>query len=128
MAGIDRIHGGVTAETLHGGLQTKYYLVAGTNVGTADSVNGTTGAITDGTWAKSIRAVQTVATTVFIGPRADNGFLIGVDGASAQPTGPAYDTDGSPTVEERLQALIRSATGVSGATVTEKTLTFADFA
>jgi hypothetical protein len=128
MAGIDRVHGGVVAPvTLHGGYQTTYVLVAGTNVGTADTV-GAGGAITDGNFAKAIRAIQTVATTVFVGPRADNGFLVGLDGATAQPTGPAYDTDSTPTVEERLQAVVRAATGVSGATVTVKTLTLEDFA
>ena len=127
MAGIDRIHGGVNAETLHGGYQQTFLLIAGTNVGTADSVSGT-GAITDGNFAKAIRAIQTIATTVFIGPRANNGFCVAVDGATAQPTGPAYDTDASPTAAERIQAVVRSATGVSGATVTEKTLTLTDFA
>lgn len=124
---IPRVHGGVIAETLHGGLQQKFYLVAGTNVGTADTGGGNV-AIVEGNWAKAIRAIQTVATTVFIGPRENNGFLVALDGATAQPTGPAYDTDSTPTVEERLQALVRTATGVSGATVTEKTLTLADFA
>jgi hypothetical protein len=128
MAGIDRIHGGVAADTLHGGYQQSFLLIAGTNVGTDDSVNGTTGAITDGNFAKAIRAIQTIATTVFIGPRANNGFCVAVDGATAQPTGPAYDADGTPTAAERIQAVVRAATGVSGATVTEKTLTLTDFA
>jgi hypothetical protein len=128
MAGISRIHGGVVAETLHGGYQTTYFLVAGTAVGTADTVNGTTGAITEGTFQKAIRAIQLNASTVFIGPRADNGFIVGLDTGSAAPTGPAYDTDSSPTIEERLQVAVRAATGVSGATVAIKTLTLADFA
>lgn len=127
MAGISRVHGGVVSETLHGGYQTKYYLVAGTNVGTADT-GGDGVAIVEGNFQKAIRAIQLNATTVFVGPRANNGFLVGIDAGSAAPTGPAYDTDSSPTIEERLQAVIRTATGVSGATVTEKTLTLADFA
>jgi len=126
MAGISRVNGGVVAETLHGGLQTVYLLVSGTNVGTADS-GGAGSAITEGNWSKSIRAVQTIATTVFIGPRADNGFLVGVDGATAQPTGPAYDTDATPTVAERVAAVVTAATSVT-ATVTVKTLALADFA
>ena len=126
MAGISRVNGGVVAETLHGGLQTVYLLIGGTNVGTADT-GGAGTAITEGNWSKSIRAVQTIATTVFIGPRADNGFLVGVDGATAQPTGPAYDTDATPTVAERMAAVVTAATGVT-ATVTVKTLALADFA
>lgn len=126
MAGISRVNGGVVAETLHGGYQTTYLLITGTGVGTADS-GGSGSAITEGNWTKAVRAVQTVATTVFIGPRADNGFLVGVDGATAQPTGPAYDTDATPTVAERVAAVVTAATSVT-ATVTVKTLALADFA
>ena len=36
-----------------------------------------------------------------------------VDGATAQPTGPAYDTDSSPTFAERLAAVLDAATGVT---------------
>jgi hypothetical protein len=127
MAGISRIHGGVVAETLHGGYQTTYVVVAGSNVGTADTV-GAGGAITEGNFQKAIRAIQLNATTVFVGPRADGGFVVGLDTGSAAPTGPAYDTDSTPTIAERLQVAVRAATGVSGATVTVKTLAFADFA
>jgi hypothetical protein len=128
MAGISRIHGGVVAETLHGGYQTTYVLVAGTNVGTDDTQATPTSAITEGNFQKAIRAIQLNASTVFVGPRGNNGFVVGLDTGSAAPTGPAYDTDATPTIEERLQVAVRAATGVSGATVTVKTLALADFA
>jgi hypothetical protein len=126
MAGISRVNGGVRAETLHGGYQTTFLLITGTNVGTADT-GGSGSAITEGNWSKAIRAVQTVATTVFVGPRADGGFVVGLDGATAQPTGPAYDTDATPTVAERVKAVVDTATGVTS-TVVVKTLALADFA
>jgi hypothetical protein len=126
MAGINRVNGGVVAETLHGGYQTSYFLITGTNVGTADA-GGSGTAITEGNFSKAIRAIQTVATTVFIGPRADGGFLVGLDGATAQPTGPAFDTDATPTVAERLKDVVDTATGVT-TTVTLKTLALAQFA
>ena len=126
MAGISRVNGGVVAETLTGGYQTQYFLVTGTSVATADS-GGSGSAITEGTFTKAIRAIQTVATTVFIGPRADGGFVVGLDGATAQPTGPAYDTDSTPTVAERLKAVIDTATGVTS-TVAIKTFALAEFA
>jgi hypothetical protein len=126
-AGIGRIHGGVVAETLHGGYQTSFFLITGTNIGTADSVNGTTGVITDGNFSKAIRALQLNATTVFIGPRGNDGFVVGLDTGSAAPTGPAYDTDASPTLAERLKAELDAATSVT-TTVTAKTLAVADFA
>lgn len=113
MAGIGRIHGGVVAETLHGGYQQTFLKITGTGIGTADSVDGTTGVITEGNFQKAIRSLQTLATTVYIGPRADNGFIVAVDGATAQPTGPAYDTDASPTVAERVKAVLDAATGVT---------------
>jgi len=113
MPGINRIHGGVTAEFLLSAYQQTFIKITGTNIGTDDTVNGTTGAITDGNFAKSIRAIQTIATTSWIGPRHNDGFVIMVDGATAQPTGPAYDTDATPTFAERLKAVLDAATGVT---------------
>lgn len=112
MAGISRVNGGVVAETLHGGYQMTFLKITGTNIGTADT-GGSGSAITEGNWQKSIRALQTIATTVYLGPRADNGFIVAVDGATAQPTGPAYDTDATPTVAERVKAVLDAATGVT---------------
>lgn len=126
MAGIGRVHGSVVNPvTLHGGYQQVFLTIAAADVGLADTV--VNGAIVDGNFTKAIRAIQTVATTVFIGPRADTGFVVALDGATAQPTGPAYDTDASPTVAERVKAVVDAATGLN-VTVTEKTLAFAEFA
>jgi hypothetical protein len=109
MTGISRIHGGVTSETLHGGYQmTILKVAANSNQFTADSVDGTTGAITEGGFSRAIRAIQTIATTVYIGTRANGQFVVAVDGATAQPTGPAYDTDASPTVTERIKAVLEA--------------------
>ena len=112
MAGISRVNGGVVAGTLTGGYQMTFLKIAGTNIGTADS-GGSGSAITEGNFSKAIRALQTVATIVYIGPRADGGFVVGLDGATAQPTGPAYDTDSTPTVAERVKAVLDAATGVT---------------
>lgn len=125
MAGIGRVHGSVVNPvTLHGGYQQVFLLLKVADVGLADTV--VDGAIVEGNFSKAIRAIQTVATTVFIGPRADGGFVVAVDGATAQPTGPAYDTDANPTVAERVKAVVDAATGLN-VVVTEKTLTLADF-
>ena len=112
MAGISRVHGGVVAESLFSGYQQTFLKITGTNVGTADT-GGAGTAITEGNFQKAIRAIQTVATISYIGPRADSGFIVMVDGATAQPTGPAYDTDTSPTVAERVKAVVDAATGVT---------------
>lgn len=110
MAGITKVHGGVVAPvTLHGGYQMSFYKIADSASGfTADTL--VNGKITvEGGFAKAIRLIQTVASIVYIGTRADGQFVVAVDGATAQPTGPAYDTDTSPTFEERLEAVMEGS-------------------
>lgn len=119
MAGISRVHGApVERATLTGGLQMTFLLLAGTNIGTADTGGGTS-AIVEGNFTKAIRAVQTIATVVYVGDRNANKFVIAVDGATAQPTGPAYDTDSTPTVTERVKAVLEAAISGLTATVTD---------
>ena len=128
---IERVHGNPGAGTLHGGYQQVFFLITGTNIGTVDtgggSLNNLPNPIVEGNYTKALRAIQTIATTVFIGPAGANGFVVALDGATAQPTGPAYDTDATPTVAERLKAVLDTATGVT-TTVAVKTLALADFA
>ena len=95
-----------------GAYQQTFLKITGTNIGTADTGGGTT-AITEGNFSKAIRTIQTIATISWIGPRHNDGFVVLVDGATAQGTGPAYDTDASPTVAERLKAILDTATGVT---------------
>jgi hypothetical protein len=123
MGGIARVHGGVVSETLHGGYQMTFLKIADSSSGfTADAVDGTTGAITDGGFSVAIRAIQTVATIVYIGTRANAQFVVAVDGATAQPTGPAYDTDATPTLIERIEQVIE-ATPTFGNTITVTDIT-----
>ena len=113
MAGIDRVHGSVVAPaTLHGGYPMTFLKLVAANVGTADTGGGTT-AIVEGNFTKAIRAIQTVATVVYVGTRADGQFVVAVDGSTAQPTGPAYDTDATPTVTERVKAVVDAATSLN---------------
>lgn len=112
MAGINRVHGGVVEGFLLSGYSQTFLKITGTDVGTADT-GGAGSAITEGNFQKAIRAIQTIATTSFIGPRANNGFIVLVDAPTAQPTGPAFDTDASPTVAERIKAVVDAATGVT---------------
>jgi hypothetical protein len=114
MAGINRIHGGVTAETLHGGYQQTFLKITGGSTQfTADAVDGTTLAITEGGFSKAIKAIQTIATIVYIGTRADTGFIVAVDGATAQPDGPAFDSTalGSITLAARVDSVVTDAVG-----------------
>lgn len=120
MAGIDRTHGSVVnPATLHGGYPMLFLKVAAnSNQFTADSGGGTT-AITEGGYTKAVRAIQTVATVVYLGTRANGQFVVAVDGSTAQPTGPAYDTDATPTVTERVKAVVEAAINGLTATVTD---------
>lgn len=112
MAGINRVHGGVVEGFLLSGYSQTFLKITGTDVGTADT-GGAGSAITEGNFQKAIRAIQTIATTSFIGPRANNGFIVLVDAPTAQPTGLAFNTDESPTVAERIKAVVDAATGVT---------------
>ena len=117
MAGINRIHGHVVAPaTLHGGYTLAFFKVAGTNVGTADSPATDDGtAITLGNFSKAIRGIQTIATIVYIGARANNQFVVGIDEPSANRFVSANsDTD----IAAAIDAVVTAATSVS-TTVTD---------
>jgi hypothetical protein len=123
MAGISRVNGNAAAGAFFG-YTPAFYLVTGTNVGTASSVDGTTGAITDGNFEKSIRAIERISSIVFIGPRGNNGFVVGIDA----PTANAYVSANTDTdVAAAIDAVVTAATSVS-TTVAAKTLALADFA
>ena len=113
-----RTNGGPAAGAFYG-YQPTFYLVTGTNVGTADT-GGAGSAIVEGNWSKALRAIATVGSIVFVGPRADNGFCVAVDVATATDNGEA-------SVATRIDTVVSAATGVS-TTVAAKTLTLADFA
>jgi len=121
--GVTRTNGGPAAGSFYG-YQTTFFLVADTNVGTADT-GGAGSAIVEGNWSKSLRAIQTVGSIVFVGPRANNGFVVGIDAATAN----AYLTANNNTdVSAAIVAAVEAATGLSSVTATAKTLTLADFA
>jgi hypothetical protein len=114
-AGISRVHGTVSSEGFYG-LQPTILKIAGTNVGTADSVDGT-GAITEGNFTKSIRAIQRIASIVYIGTRANNQFVVIIDGATAN----AYVSANTDTdVAAAVDTVVTAATSVS-TTVTDIT-------
>lgn len=120
MAGIDRVHGEVVnPATLHGGYPMVFLkVVANANQFTADTGGGTS-AIVEGGYTKAIRAIQTIATIVYLGQRANGQFVVALDSSTAQPTGPAYDTDASPTLVERVEDVVEAAIAGLNATITD---------
>lgn len=113
MAGFQRVHGSPAAGGFYG-YQPAIFKVAGTNVGTADTLSG--GKITaEGNFGKALRAIQERASIVFVGARANNQFVVMVDAA----TGNAYDGSNDDTdLAAALESVVGTATGVS-TTVTD---------
>jgi hypothetical protein len=114
-----RVNGTTQAGSFYG-YQPTFLLITGTNVGTADTQPGGGVAITEGNFTKAIRAIQTVASIVVIGARENNGFLVGVDGATASD-------NGETNLATRIDTVVTAATGVA-TTVAVKTLAASEFA
>lgn len=85
--GITKVHGGVVAPaTLHGGYPMTFLKVADSSSGfTADTVDGNGNITAEGGFAVAVRAIQQMATIVFIGTRANGQFVVGIDSSSANP-------------------------------------------
>ena len=120
MATAAKVNGLTTAGSFFG-YTPKFLKISGTNVATADtaSVDGVA-AFTEGNLAKAVRALQTRASIVHIGERADDLVVIAVDAATNA------DTD------QVLENLIDAAVGGDGtgsvATVATITLASGDLA
>jgi len=105
MAGITRVHGTAAAGGFYG-YQPTILKIAGTGVGAAGI---------DGNFEKAVKAIQQRASIVLIGTRANNQFVVVLDGATAN----AYNGSNSDTdLAAAIDAVVTSATGVS-TTVTD---------
>jgi hypothetical protein len=125
MAGIDRVHGSPAAGGFYGYQPVFFSVTNGAaSVGTADTTSG--GKITaEGNFSKSLRGIQKMASIVFIGTRANAGYIVAVDQPSANPYLSANDdTD----LAAAMVAHIEAATGLSDVTVTELAMSFAELA
>ena len=123
--GTVRTNGAPAAGAFYG-YQPTFYLIANTaaNVGTADT-GGAGSAIVEGYFTKAIRAIGSVGSIVYIGTRANAGFVVAIDAATAN----AYVSANSDTnVAAALVAAIEAATGLADVTAVAKTMTFAEWA
>ena len=111
---------GITEAGSFFGYQPVFLLITGTNVGTADTQPGGGAAITEGNFTKAIRAIQTLGSIVIIGARANDGFVVALDGATASDNGEA-------NLATRVDTVVTAATGVT-TTVAVKTLTLTEWA
>jgi hypothetical protein len=97
--GITRVYGDAVTPnpvTLHGGYPLQFLKIVDSSSGfTADTTSG--GKITaEGGFTIAIRAIQNIATIVYIGTRADGQFVVGID-ASTINTYVSANTDSSVT-------------------------------
>jgi hypothetical protein len=97
--GITRVYGDAVTPnpvTLHGGYPLQFLKIVDSNSGfTADTTSN--GKITaEGGFTIAIRAIQNIATIVYIGTRANGQFVVGID-ASTINTYVSANTDTSVT-------------------------------
>lgn len=121
-AGIARVHGQPAAGAFYG-YTPVVVKIAATGKFTADTVNGTTGAITDGGYATAIKLVQTVGSIVWLGAQTANTFTAVVDFPSLNQGDGAGGNAGATTGFGALKAALAAALGgaVSDYTVTTAT-------
>ena len=118
MATLNRVHGHTSGGAFYGYSPLVVRITASggaANVFTADTVNGTTGAITDGGYTIARRVLQTVASIVWLGER-DSGndvFTAIVDLPTANQGdgtgGNAGDTTGFKALRDALALALGGA-------------------
>lgn len=125
MPTIQRVHGSAAAGGFYG-YTPQFFSVtnSATNVGTANTLSG--GKITaEGNFEKAVRGIQKCASIVFIGERANAGFIVAVD----QPTANAYlSANDDDDLAAALVSHIEDATGLTDVTVTLLDMSFAELA
>jgi hypothetical protein len=94
-AGIGRVHGADAAGAFYG-YSPLVVLVTASGKFTADSTNATTGIITEGGYTKARKALQTVASIVWLGGQTNNTFAAIIDAPSAN-TGDGTGGNGGAT-------------------------------
>jgi hypothetical protein len=114
--GITRIHGGVVAPaTLHGGYPMTFLKVADSGNGfTADTVDGGGNITAEGGFAVAIRAIQQIASIVYIGTRANGQFVVALDSSTIN----AYVSANSDTSVTAAVEFVIEATSTFGNTIT----------
>ena len=117
--GIDRKNGTSQAGSFFGYQPLFFKVTNGADtVGTGDT-GGAGSAIVEGNFTKAIRAIQERASIVILGARTDNGFVVAVDGATANPYLTAND---NTDLAAALVSVIEASTELTDVAVTQITL------
>lgn len=113
MATINKVHGQASAGAFYGYQPLVVKIADSGNSFTADSVNGTTGAITEGGYSKGVKAIQAVGSIILLGARTDASAICAiVDGATFNQ-GDGVAGSGVTTGFGALKAAIVAATGAT---------------
>lgn len=114
MAGIGRVHGRAATGVWYG-YTPVVVKIAATGKFTADSVNGTTGVITDGGYAKAVKAVQQFGSIIWLGAQTADTFCAIVDQPSFNQGDGMGGKDGAQSGAGALKdALALNCGGVAG--------------
>jgi hypothetical protein len=126
MAGIAQVNGQVAIGSFYGPEQLMIKIADSGNSFTANSGGGTT-AIVEGGFSKAIRAIETVASVLWVGTRTDATAVCVIVDANTVNRGDGVAGSGVTTGFGALKAAIVSATGATlgNLTVTSGT-TFAN--
>ena len=119
---LNRVHGQVSAGAFYGysPLVIKVADSATTSF-SADTVNATTGAITDGGYSKAVRAIQSLGSIIILGARSSEAaFCAIVDGPSFNAGGGAITTGAYGALKDAMVLAGVTAT-VGNLTVTTGT-------
>ena len=119
MPGFNRVHGTTSAaSSFSSGYAMSFYKIAVSGI-TFDADTTSNNEITEGTFVKALKVIETIASLVYVGARADAQFVVALDGLTTGQTGAAYNTDATPTVIERIKAELEAALAGSTVTVTD---------
>ncbi len=123
MPGFNRVHGSTSssaASSFSSGYAMTFYKVVANSTITTDTVNVTTNEITtEGMFTTALKVIETISSIVYVGTKDTSQFVVAVDGLTAGQTGPAYNTDTSPTVTERIKAELDAAIPSRSFTITD---------
>ena len=116
-AGIPRIHGQDAAGAFYG-YTPLVVKITESGKFTADSVNGTTGVITEGGYTKARKVLQTFANIVWLAERASGTFVAIVDYPTANQGDGNGGQSGATTGWAALSAALVTALGAGTYAVT----------
>ena len=113
MATLNRVHGQVAAGAFYGYSRLVIKIADSGSSFTADSVDGTTGAITEGGYAKAVKGIQAVGSIVLLGARTDATAICAIVDSPTFNQGDGVAGSGVTTGFGALKAAIVAATGAT---------------